>query len=166
MLLTYIKHETNRLFEKEQLTDEGKKKWDKLEKAGTLDKNNIKELMKDYKRSECYTELLRGSGRDDYIFQIGQLTFDDFKSDFDNGKLRGVVRTRGENVSKDMKDLIYQRAIIESEADSIEELYNSIDTKVNEVIHTKTPQAKGGTATLDNLGLGDVSTNRRQQDKH
>ena len=90
----------------------------------------------------------------------------DFKDDFDNGKLRGIVRTRGENVSKDVKDLVYQRAIMDSESDSIEELYNSIDTKVNEVIHTKTPQAKGGTPTLDNLGLGDVSTNRRQQDKH
>ena len=64
------------------------------------------------------------------------------------------------------QDLVYQGAIIESDSDSIEELYNSIDTKVNEVIHTKIPQAKGGTPTLDNLGLGDVSTNRRQQDKH
>ncbi len=165
-VLTYLKHESKRLYDREQLTDDGKKKWDKLEKKGTLDKHNIKELMKDYKRSECYTELLRGSGRDDYIFQIGQLTFDDFKDDFDNGKLRGIVRTRGENVSKDVKDLVYKRAIMDSESDSIEELYNSIDTKVNEVIHTKTPQAKGGTPTLDNLGLGDVSTNRRQQDKH
>ena len=163
----YVKEETKRLLLRNQLTDEGKKLYDVVNDGQSFVDDRIeKDLWNNHRLANAYRYLLNGQSEAGQN-KVADAIWGTFQTQFDEGELNHAVSLRGKDVKQSVKDEVRRIAVSNLEGDfTLEDIFALQDKDTTDIGHDKVPQSKGGSNSVGNLIVQDMSENRSQQDNH
>ena len=162
----FVRRECERLLLINNLSPEGVKLHDSYKKSQkSITPKQEKSLYNDYPKSNPYRLLLNGSSEAGQK-KIAEIMFNDFKEQFESGKLNTCVQLKGLEVSQQTKTEVRRLAIANLDSFEISDIHDLQNTDTTDVGHKDTPKSKGGSNFGDNLFIQDQDWNRSEQDNH
>ena len=165
----FIISEAARRSDREQLTTEDKKLYDKLvEKSKDKDDDTPQEdineeiqLLLSRSPKNSYSNSLGPMGKSESLVRILEIIKKDFESELD-GVLKGVVVSDGETVSARTKKTIREHNARKNRPKNLKEY----SKQNHDFSHLLKPKNKGGLANMSNIEIEPARPNRMRQDKY